>query len=756
MEATFFVATNGDDNWSGKLAEPNTQGTDGPFATLAQARDAVRHLRSKSGHPLANPLALGHPEPVTVMVRGGKYYLEETFVLTPIDSGTKDLPTTYIAYPDEKPVLSGGRRVTGWKPYKGQILQAALPQSNDRKWKFRQLLFNGIRQVRARWPKFEWGKPETGGRAYMEGPAEEGSHNAFKYKPGTFRNRWAKPREVEVNVFPQWGPDMVMSNDIVPVASIDEENRIVTLQRDTWRGGTMSTDEDFDHYGDCPFKPDGRFVVENVLEELEEPGEWALDSEEGVVYFLPPEELSDDSHVVAPLLDCLMDLQGVSHVTISGFTFTETTTGDSYHRFGLEGYGAMFPIRGWKYCGESLHMKDTSYCTVEKNSFSALGGNAVYLESSSLRNRVRHNKFTDVGANGVCLLGTRERHPMFNEVTDNRFDRGGALLMFTAAVFCGVSDGNLIAHNSISDMPHHGINLATNGYGRNIVEYNDIRRTCLILQDNAAINSWMDTLGPSREHVLRDTERCGHIIRYNFLADARNYDDVDQDGNITKDFARHARGVFLDNYTSNCFVYGNIIVRSDDAGIVVHGGKNNVIENNIFADCRVGPFVVNYIVNMAESGEMAGFNTGNRFRCNIIYAAQDADKAFLFDVHDYNDRQIAESDSNLFFNTAGKYDIRDRGLGKGYKAGHSISLEDWRELGYEANSIKADPMFVDAEQDDYRLRPDSPALKLGFQQIDTKRIGDREAPAHEEGNRATGMSAQAAPPAHPEEYPDDA
>ena len=732
MDATFFVATNGDDNWSGKLAEPNTQGTDGPFATLTQARDAVRQLRAKGG-----PAG-----PVTVMVRGGRYYIEETFVLTHTDSGTKDFPTTYTAYPGEKPVLSGGRRVTGWKPYKGQILQAALPQSNDRKWKFRQLFLNGIPQVRARWPKFEWGKPETGSRAHMEGPAEEGSHIAFKYKPGTFRHRWAKPQEVEVNLYPLFRavrPGQVAggwSNNIVPVATIDEENRIVTLQHETWRSGTHSTGQDFFRFGNVAIKAGQRFVVENVLEELEEPGEWALDSEEGIVYFLPPEELTNDSHVVAPLLHCLMDFQGVSHVTVSGFTFTETTTGDNYHRFGLDGYGVMFPIRGWKYCGEALHMKDTSHCTVERNSFSALGGNAVYLESFNLKNQVRHNRFNDIGVNGVCLVGTRDRNPIFNQVTDNYFDRTGTLLTYTAAIFCGVSDGNLIAHNCINDTPHHGINLGSNGYGRNIVEYNDIRRTCQIIHDNGAINSWMDMTGSSKSHQLRDTERCGHVIRYNFIADARTYDDVDADGTIHEGGAGN-KGIYLDDHTSNCFVYGNIVVRCSwgDAGVVVNGGKNNVIENNIFADCRVGPRIQHSSHKDPQNWQMVGINTGNRIRCNIIYASQNADKSYLHTVGEHTERQIAESDSNLFFNTAGKYDIHDRdGRLSGVGSGSSltaddpsrISLDEWRELGYEANSIIADPMFVDPEQDDYRLRPDSPAFRLGFQQIDTKQIGVRD------------------------------
>ena len=100
----FFVATDGEAGWSGQSAEPNAKCTDGPFATLDRARDAVRQL--KPAHGLTRP--------ITVLVRGGKYYLTETFVLRPEDSGTQDCPITYTAYPGEEPVFSGGRRLTGF------------------------------------------------------------------------------------------------------------------------------------------------------------------------------------------------------------------------------------------------------------------------------------------------------------------------------------------------------------------------------------------------------------------------------------------------------------------------------------------------------------------------------------------------------------------------------------------------------------------------------------------------------------------
>ena len=190
-KATFYVATNGDDAWSGRLAAPNTTRTDGPFATLARARDAVRELRVNQAQR----------NPMTVMVRGGKYYLDKTLVFGTEDSGTSKSPVTYTAYPGEKPILSGGRKVAGWKPYKGEIVKTELPGSKGGKWKFRQLFLDGQRQVRARWPNYDPENPLYGGWAFMEGPAEKDSAQVFKYKPGTFRHHWAKPTEAEINVF---------------------------------------------------------------------------------------------------------------------------------------------------------------------------------------------------------------------------------------------------------------------------------------------------------------------------------------------------------------------------------------------------------------------------------------------------------------------------------------------------------------------------------------------------------------------------
>jgi len=111
VEHVFYVAANGKDEWSGQLEAPVAAGTDGPFATLTRARDAVRQLKYQNGGQL--------DQPVNVLVRGGTYRFTEPLRLSGGDSGTLRCPVTYAAFPGETPVLSGGRIVDDWQPYQG-------------------------------------------------------------------------------------------------------------------------------------------------------------------------------------------------------------------------------------------------------------------------------------------------------------------------------------------------------------------------------------------------------------------------------------------------------------------------------------------------------------------------------------------------------------------------------------------------------------------------------------------------------------
>ena len=95
-QADLFVATSGDDSWSGKLPEPNAERTDGPLASLAKARDVVRQLKQ------------GQHRDIITLIRGGTYAFADTLVFGLQDSAENGYSITYAAYPGETPVLSAG------------------------------------------------------------------------------------------------------------------------------------------------------------------------------------------------------------------------------------------------------------------------------------------------------------------------------------------------------------------------------------------------------------------------------------------------------------------------------------------------------------------------------------------------------------------------------------------------------------------------------------------------------------------------
>lgn len=732
-EGTFCVATNGNDSWSGKLRDPDARKSDGPFATLQRARDAVRELKEKKAPK----------EPITVMVRGGKYFFDQTLVFGAEDSGSPEFPISYRPAAGEKVTLSGGKRVPGWKPYKGQILQAAFPGSKGRKSKFRQLFFNGQRQTRARYPNFDPGNPICGGWLYTQGRASTDARKTFTYKEGAFKRHWAKPSEAEVYLH-------VGQSNTIAIESIDEKNHAITLAHSVKNFSYLPYAKDPVYIGQDPNGASGHegtaFYVQNVLEELDQPGEWCLDDEDGVLYLWPPEPLGG-AEVVVPVLDCLIDLQDVSWITIAGFTFTETTGGDNMHREGNEGAGAFSPGagEGREYCGEALHIRGTEHCRVEGNHFYAVGGNAIYVEDYNLRNVIENNEISYAGAIGICLIGSKyfadilgartvRHYPLYHEIANNYIHHCGVFDKNIAGIYLGLCDGNVIAHNLIEHMPHHGINLGNSQYGRNIVEYNEIRHTCLETRDNGAINVWGED---PDGHVKKDADRAGYLIRYNLIADTHGV-EMDENGVLVPsvwmknatEAATH--GIYLDNFTSNCFVYGNIIVRSGSTGIYLQGGKNNIVENNILVD----------VGNMAHLGgwwapQMGSpsFMTGNRFCRNIFYRTRGNPpiifRHIAFKTEPLSDA-IGQSDYNLFFSkVGGDFSVTESSsflfpeLPTEWPKIRLIPFVEWQKAGMDTHSLITDPGFVDPAKDDYRLRADSPALRLGFQPIDATQIGIR-------------------------------
>ena len=641
----FFVSPKGSDAQAGTSANK-------PFATLQKARDAVRALKQKGELK----------SPVTVYLLGGTYELSEPFILTADDSGTEACPVTYCAYQNEKPVISGGKAInSSWEKYKGNIMVTTIPEAKDGKWKFRQLFVNGKRMDRAR-------TPDKDNYFRNERTEQDLGRSTMKFREGDIM-KWNNPDEVEVVILHSWNESRLF------ISEINKEERLVTFT------GPMGFQ--LGRYRSDP----NRYFVENLLEGLDQPGEWYLDSKSGKLYLYPIDDLYK-TQLRVPVINQLVILQGdiknqkyVQYVKFSGLTFTEVEY--IIPKLGIP----TLPDVGDIYKPSAITFDGVKFCTFENNSVRNIGSYA--LEITGDGNKIMWNEIYDAGSGGII---TRSYGKERNIISYNHIHDCGKV--FFSGVGVNVDDGGgEVAHNLIHDMSQTGV------YGRHwrtsyqaqerrnqgqglIIEYNEIHDVMQKLNDGGGI-------------FIRDSNI---IIRNNLIY------NVYSPENGSAGF-----GIYLGCETRYTQVVNNVVYGTVEGLHVWQGSRHNTIENNIFADSEVRE--VWY--QTPEKWNMPD----NRFLRNIVYDTKPYSAAF--DVQGENSLP-SESDNNVIYNTGGRTPIV-----RNSSKGEVNSWEVWLKRGYEKNSLIADPLFKDPANHDYTLLPDSPALKLGFKQIDISTVGLR-------------------------------
>ena len=655
MGADYYVATDGSDSWSGKLASPSPDGKDGPFATLARAREAVRKTERTRA--------------VTVLVRGGAYRLEQPIVFGPDDSGTAAVPVTYAAYPGETPVFSGGRVIDGFRR-EGRLWVTTVPGVAGRRRTFLQLFVNGQRRRRARKPD-EGYLHMTGALAPVpaEGQKEPGPNKSgFLFEPGDIR-RWERLSDVNIVLMHSW------ENSIHPVQSVDGESctvRFAAPMKEWWKIG---------HW-----ERQARYFVENALELLDQPGEWYLDRDTGVLRYFPmPGEELDRTEVIAPVLTELVRFQGdpdlglfVEHVHLRGLSFHHadwilSPKGNSNTQAAVD-VPAVIAADGAR------------HCTVSDCEVAHVGTYGIWFRRGCKDCTIEGNHVFDLGAGGIRVGDTRMADTDAGEtsrtlVHSNYIHHYGEVYAGGVGVWVAQSSRNRITHNEIHDGNYTGIsvgwnwNKAPNRTHHNLVEGNHVHHVVRgVLSDGAGIY----TLGT----------QTGTVIRNNLFHDVFPYM-----GNPTM-----AWGIYFDAGSNGMLVENNIVYNTLTGGLMNSGQSGNTVRNNIFA------FSAWHAVwRWAYDGPPP--STVER---NIFYITQGE----LFHADGGADDAESVWDRNLYWRTDGKP-----------VSFYDDTLEEWQAKGLGRNSRVADPGFVDPEHYDFRLRSDSPALGLGFTPIDASQVG---------------------------------
>ena len=660
----------------GRDTNPGTKGR--PFATLTHARDAVRRMKKTSKGP------------VTVYIRGGTYYLDEPLVFTAEDSGSRQAPVRFVAYKNEKPVLSGGVKLDlAWRPYRGGVFQAKMPAVRKGKLTFTQLFVNGRSRYLARYPNF------TDDYRY-NGPG----CSADALSPERIR-RWKNPAGGFVHGLSshRWGSlhyriTGVDENGKLKLEGGDQINRSSSLLHKQYR------------------------FVENIFEEMDAPGEWYLDTDKGVLYFMPPKGVDiAKASLEAVVLKQLVEFRGsirqpVRNIHLRGLTLTHTTSTV------LEKYEPL--LRGdWSIVrAGAVFFEGAEGCSVTDCFFDAVGGNGVFISNYNRRIKVSGCKFTEAGDSAICLVGDFNavrsastwqnqiadppdktvgprslNYPALSVIHNNLIYNIGIFGKQTAGVFISMAAEITVSHNTIYRVPRAGICINDGTWGGHLIEYNDVFNTVRETGDHGPFNSWgRDRHWGSRSNLTRSICQLDNfkttIIRHNRFAH----------------WGSHSWGIDLDDGSSNYHLYNNLCL---GMSFKLREGFFRLVENNV---C-VGPIPPGLHVWYEGCDDV--------IRRNIIVNTERTD---IYEFIRCNPTYARQFDYNLFYNYKGEPTVRLRaGAPSPFK--ELMSFAEWQAQGFDVDSVFADPLFIDPANGDYRVQPNSPALALGFKNFPMDNFG---------------------------------
>ena len=649
---TLFIAADGKD------ANPGTQQR--PFGTLQRAREEIRKLKQHGGLPGGG---------IAVQVGGGQYKIAGTFTLGAEDSGTETAPIVYRACEGETPTFTGGIRLAEFQPVRDAGNLARLPEesrgkvmhvdlaaygvkglkpltlggfSSGRGFKthpMMELFFDGRALQLARWP--------NDGYVHMaDVPLGDGHtiHGRQGSKTGRFAYegdrpvRWKDDKDAMLYGYWFFG----WADSYEQVASIDTGKREITLK------------PPYHRYGYRKGQP---YYAINLLSEIDAPGEWYIDRRSGVLYLYPP---SDPNKAVVELSTVdfpFVEMNDVSYVTFEGFR--------------------------WELgCADAVRISGGNHCLLAGCTIRRCGGNGVEIDGGRCHGLLSCDVYSMGRGGTVVTGGDRKTLAPGGHFVENchiynlsRIDH-----TYTPAVkMSGV--GNRISHNLMHDVRSSAIRLGGNDHR---VEFNEVYDVVWESDDQGGAD------------MFGNATYRGNVYRYNYW----HHIGIGHGGGEEEPSCGRA-GIRLDDAISGTLVFGNVFYRCSAGqlgfgGVQIHGGKENLVANNIFADCAAAisfsPWGEarwkEFVRNALDSPEVD----------KSLYLRRYPRLARLADDHDVN--MVSH---NLVYRCK-EFLRRDRG----------------RTRSVDNFIIGEDPGFADAAHGDFRL--DDGAVP-GFQPIPFEKIG---------------------------------
>lgn len=537
---TLYVSPQGSDIAEGSASHP--------FATLERARDELRVRRRQNRLPAG---------PVEIRVHGGAYRVWGTCVFSQGDSGTAAAPIMICAVPGEKPIFRGGTRLLGWRRLRDASEYPLVPAAaRAQVWVVdlaacgitnllplklggfgsgngftthpaHELFFNGQAMSLARGPNEGFLHiKQVAVKDGTKGYDREGSKVGKFFYEGERPRRWVN--EPDLLLYGYWFWDWADSYE--RVEAIDPEQHLITLAQPWHRLG---------------FSVGAPFYAVNALSELDVPGEWYLDRRNRRALLYPPSDPQQATIELSQLDQSMLTVEGASWVWFRGLTW-ELGSADA------------------------IHVRDSEHVRLAGCVVRYFAGNGVEIRGGH-DDGLRSCDIYSLGRGGTIISGgdrkTLEPGGLFVENCDihdlSRIDH-----TYTPAVLLeGV--GNRIAHNRMHNIASSAMRVEGNDH---LIEYNEIYNVVTESDDQGGVD------------MFGNPTYRGNVYRYNFfhhIGQWRGSGDQPKCGQA---------GIRLDDAICGTRIYGNVFERCSAGklgfgGVQIHGGKDNVVANNLFLDC---------------------------------------------------------------------------------------------------------------------------------------------------------------------------
>ncbi|UMB59194.1 right-handed parallel beta-helix repeat-containing protein [Lutibacter sp. A80] len=589
---------------------------------------------------------------IRVHLLEGDYHLTETLLITPELNNI-----SIIGEGVDKVTIKGSKIIdTKWEPFTENIMVTTV---NDT-LKFDQLFINGQKQILARYPNYK----ENGG--YWQGSAVDAIDKERVVK-------WHNPKGGFVHALHKgrWGGFHYQ------ITSVNKNGKLNLI------GG---------HQNNRPSEMHPKYrMVENIFEELDSDKEWYLDKESNKLYLWKDDNIDfNKAKIEVTVLKHLIEIKGslenpVKNINISGVKFEHAS------RTFMEPYEPLLRSDWTIYRGGALVLDVTKNITIKDCEFTNLGGNVIFVSGYNRNTKIAGNHIYNCGASAVSFVGDssavrspsfqyfqsvaiedmdtivgpkNELYPSNCSVENNLIHKIGRVEKQVAGVQISMAMKIHVKNNSIYNVPRAGINISEGTWGGHLIEYNDVFNTVLETSDHGSFNSW----GRDR-FWYHKRELTANLVKQNPtmpLWDAM-HTTIIRNNRFKCD---HGWDIDLDDGSSNYEIYNNLCL---NRGIKLREGYYRSVKNNIMVNNTFHPHV--WFLNSEDV-----------FTNNIVMK---------------------------------KYaDIRLKGWGKevDYNLFPSkIALLKAQRNKTDVHSVYGNPMFINPVNGDFRVKENSPALKIGFE-----------------------------------------